>query len=28
MFDAWRARCPIYLALIGARSVSVTTRIN
>jgi uncharacterized OsmC-like protein len=26
MFDAWRARCPIYLALLKPNSVSLTTR--
>ena len=26
MFDAWRNRCPIFLALLRPRSVSLTTR--
>lgn len=26
MFEAWRARCPIYLALLKPRSVALTTR--
>jgi uncharacterized OsmC-like protein len=27
MFDAWRQRCPIYLALLRPRTVALTTRI-
>ena len=27
MFDAWRERCPIFLALLRPRTVSLTTRI-
>jgi len=26
MFDAWRERCPIFLALLRPRTVSLTTR--
>lgn len=27
MFEAWRARCPIFLALLKPRSVALTTRV-
>jgi len=27
MFDAWRERCPIYLALLQPRSVALSTRL-
>jgi uncharacterized OsmC-like protein len=27
MFDAWRARCPIYLAIMNPRAVALTTRM-
>jgi uncharacterized OsmC-like protein len=28
MFDAWRDRCPIFLALLRARSVDLTTKVG
>ena len=28
MFDAWRERCPIFLALLRPRSVDLTTKVR